>query len=72
MKLVKNGNGIIVPDDSEPLLELVVKRTGVQLKSPLPPNEVCKLLNNIATDVMFTTIQSAELPRIQSPTPPTM
>ena len=66
MKLVKNGNGVLVPDDSVPLLELVVRQSGVQLKSPLPPNEVCKLLQNISVEVMFAAFKQAEASKIET------
>jgi hypothetical protein len=65
-RLVKNGNGLLVPDDEMPLLELVVRRSGTQLKSPLPPNEVIKLLNGISIDVMFAALKPAEAPKIET------
>lgn len=64
-KLIKNGMGLVVPD--EVYLELVVSREGVKLKSPLPPNEVCKLLHNITVDLMFANFQQAEASKIQTP-----
>ena len=66
MKLVKNGNGVIVPDDSVPILELVIRQSGVQLKSPLPPNDVCKLLQNVALDVMFAALKKEETSKIET------
>ena len=66
MKLMKNGNGVIVPGDDTILLELVIRQTGTQLKSPLPPNDVCKLLHNIATDVMFAAFKPAEVSKIET------
>lgn len=65
MKLVKNGNGLVLPVDNDILLELVITKAGIQLKSPLPPNEVCKILNNISTDLMYQSFQPVELPKIQ-------
>jgi hypothetical protein len=53
-KLVKNGMGLVEVD--EVFVELVIARSGVKLKSPLPPSEVCKLLQNVATDVMFNSL----------------
>jgi hypothetical protein len=64
---VKNGMaelGLVTPND-EVYVELVVSRSGVKLKSPLPPAEVCKLLQNVAIDVMFQALAKAEVPRIQ-------
>jgi hypothetical protein len=54
-KLVKNGSIGLVETD-EVYIELVIARSGVKLKSPLPPSEVCKLLQNVATDVMFNSL----------------
>ena len=65
-RLVKNGMGLVEPvTNDEPFLELVITRKGVQLKSPLPPAEVCKLLQSIAIDVMFNSFEKAEVARIQ-------
>ena len=66
MKLVKNGNGLVVPGDDTVLLELVIRQSGIQLKSPLPPNDVCKLLSNLSTDLMFQHFQSKEVPKIET------
>jgi hypothetical protein len=65
MKLVKNGNGVIVPEDEVPMLELVITRAGIQLKSPLPPSDVCKLLSNLSVDLMFQHFQPKEISRIE-------
>lgn len=65
-RLVKNGNGVVVPE--EVFLELVVTRAGVQLKSPLPPGEVCKLLSNISIDLMYQHFSTKEVPKIEIPT----
>lgn len=65
-RLVKNGMGLVEPVvTEEPFLELVITRAGVKLKSPLPPAEVCKLLHNIAIDVMFNSFEKVEASRIQ-------
>jgi hypothetical protein len=66
-KLVKNGMGLVLPNDDVPMLELVITRSGVQLKSPLPPSEVCKLLNNISIDLMFNHFQVREISKIETP-----
>jgi hypothetical protein len=69
---VKNGmglikdSGIVLPGDNDLLLEVVVTKAGVRLKSPLPPNEVCKLLYSIGVDLMYQSFQPAEVPKIQS------
>ncbi len=65
-RLVKNGMGLVLPNGSDVLLELVITREGVQLKSPLPPSEVCKLLQNISVDLMFNSFQPVEVPKIQA------
>jgi hypothetical protein len=62
-RLVKNG--IALMEENQPFLELSVSRAGVKLKSPLPPNEVCKLLQSIATDVMFNSFVRVEVPLVQ-------
>lgn len=62
-RLVKNGMRLVVPD--EVFIELVISQEGVKLKSPLPPSEVCKLLQNVAIDVMFNSLQKVEVPKIQ-------
>ena len=62
-RLVKNGSGLIV--QNEVFLELKVTREGVQLQSPLPPQEVCKLLQNIAIDLMYNSFVKLEPPKIQ-------
>mgnify|MGYP003547835893 CR=1 FL=1 len=70
-RLVKNGmgsvkdSGLVLPGDNDTLLEIVVTKAGVRLKSPLPPNEVCKLLNSISIDLMYQSFQLAEVPKIQ-------
>jgi hypothetical protein len=64
-RLVKNGMGLVASVEDEVYIELVVSRSGVKLKSPLPPAEVCKLLNNISVDIMFNSFQPAEVPKIQ-------
>lgn len=64
-RLVKNGMGLVVTE--EIFLELKVTREGVKLQSPLPPQEVCKLLQNIAIDVMFNSFVKAEPSKIQPP-----
>lgn len=66
MKLVKNGSDLVMPND-EVLIELVVTRSGTQLKSPLPPNEVCKVLFNLITELLFSSFQKAEVSKIQPP-----
>jgi len=66
VKLVKNGNGVIVPGDDTVLLELVIRQSGVQLKSPLHPNDVCKLLQNLSVDLMFSHFQAREVPKIET------
>lgn len=67
MKLVKNGNGLVLPGDDAVLLELVIRQSGVQLKSPLPPNDVCKLLSNLSIDLMFAHFQIKEVSKIETP-----
>ena len=62
-KLVKNGIGIVVPE--EVYLELKVTQAGVQLQSPLPPEEVCKLLHTISVDLMFNSFVRVQPPKIQ-------
>ena len=66
-RLVKNGMGLVSSVVDDVMLSLVVTRGGVQLKSPLPPADVCKLLNNIATDVMFANFQPKEVSKIETP-----
>lgn len=62
-RLVKNGLGLVVPNET--FLELEVTREGVKLKSPLPPQEVCKLLQNIAIDLMFNSLVKVEVPKVE-------
>lgn len=62
-RLVKNGMGLAVPDEVS--TELVISREGVKSKFPLPPSEVCKLLQNVAIDVMFNSLQKVEVPKIK-------
>lgn len=58
-KLYKgNGGNIAVPGDEVIVLKVQVSQSGkIELVSPLQPNEVVKILNNLATDVMFTGMQ---------------
>lgn len=71
-RLVKNGMGLVRDNDSglilpegDVILELTISKSGVQLKAPnVPPNEVCKMLNGIATDVMFSALYNRENPDI--------
>lgn len=65
-RLVKNGNGVLVPE--EIYLELVISKAGIQLKSPLPPSEVCKLLSNLSIDLMYQHFQQKEVQKIELPT----
>jgi len=65
-RLVKNGSGLVVPGADDVMLELVITRGGVKLKSPLPPADVCKLLHNLTIDLMFTHFQPAEVPKIET------
>ena len=62
-RLVKNGMGLVVSD--EVFLDLKITREGVKLQSPLPPQEVCKLLQNIAIDLMYNSFVKLEPPKIQ-------
>lgn len=62
-RLVKNGMGLVLPD--EVFLELKISREGVKLKSPLPPAEVCKLLQNVAVDIMFNSLVHVEVPKVE-------
>jgi hypothetical protein len=64
-KLVKNGNGIGLAVPEEVFLELKVTREGVRLQSPLPPQEVCKLLQSIAIDLIFNSFVKVEPSKIQ-------
>lgn len=66
MSAVKNGSGLVLPGSEDVLVELIVTRAGVQLKAPnVPPNEVCKILNSIAVDIMFSSFQPVEKSSIQ-------
>jgi len=64
-RLIKNGMGLVESVEDEVYVELVISKSGVKLRSPLPPAEVCKLLNNISIDLMFKSFQPAEVARIQ-------
>lgn len=64
-KLIKNGMGLVAPVEDEIYVELVIAKSGVRLQSPLPPSEVCKLLNNISVDLMFKSFQPVEVSKIQ-------
>ena len=63
-KLYKgNGGSIAVPGDEIIVLHVQVSQSGkIQLNSPLPPNEVIKILNNLATDILFTAVQQIVQP----------
>jgi hypothetical protein len=66
-KLVKNGMaeaGLVAMTD-ELYLELVITRSGVKLKSPLAPAEICKLLQNVSIDLMFNSLVKVEKPIVQ-------
>lgn len=69
-RFVKNGNGnksgLVLPNNGDVLLEVVITRAGTQLKSPLPPNEVCKLLQNLCTDLMYQSFQPVEQSKLHS------
>ena len=65
-RLIKNGMGLVQPVEDEVYVELVIAKSGVRLKSPLPPAELCKLLHNLSIDIMFNSFQPAEVPKIQS------
>lgn len=75
-RLVKNGmglvrdnqSGLVLPDNDEVLVKLTITKSGVQLEAPkVPPHEVCKMLNNIATDVMFSALGKSEQSSIVQP-----
>lgn len=63
-KLYKGNSGeIVVPGDEVIVLQVQVTQSGkIQLNSPLPPNEVIKILNNLATDILYTSIQQIVKP----------
>lgn len=64
-RLVKNGLSL-VPQE-ELLLSLKVTRKGVELQSPLPPQEVCKLLHNIGIDLLYNSFVRVEPSKIEVP-----
>lgn len=64
-KLVKNGHEGLIAVPDELYLELVITRSGVKLKSPLAPVEVCKLLQNVSLDLMFSSLVKVEKPMVQ-------
>jgi hypothetical protein len=68
LRMVKNGSGIELPNDT-PIIELKIMSSGViQLHAPqVHPKDVCKMLNNLVTELMFSSFQPAEVPRIQPP-----
>lgn len=65
-RLVKNGMRMVAQESV--FLKLTVSQAeGVKLESPLPPQEVCKLLQSIAVDVMFNSLVRVEPSKIQVP-----
>lgn len=66
-KLVKeDANKITMPGDEVMLLDLKFTQSGkIMLKSPLPPKEVCKLLDDIKNDLLFEFFEPKEQPMIQ-------
>lgn len=64
-RLIKNGMGLISSVEDEVYVELIIAKSGVKLKSPFPPSEVCKLLHNISVDLMFKSFQPVEVSKIQ-------
>ena len=66
-RLVKNGSPIELPND-DVIIELKIMRSGqIHLQAPMVhPRDVCKLLQGVAVDLMFSSFQPAEIPKIQS------
>lgn len=69
-RIIKETGGIIDPNDAE-ILQLVVMKSGkIQLIAPhMNPRDVCKMLNNLSTDLMFNLFQVAEQPMIEPVSP---
>ena len=65
-KIYKGGGSIAVPGDEVIVLQVQVSQSGnIKLSSPLSPNEVIKILNNLATDVMFNAVQQMNKPLVE-------
>jgi len=67
MRLVKESSKVILPND-ETILSLKVTSSGkIDLQAPMiHPKDVCKLLNNLAIDIMYQAIESKEVSKIQT------
>lgn len=68
-KLIKSGSSLEVVGD-EIVASIRILRSGqIQLEAPtVPPMQLCKMLNNLIFDVMYASLQPAEVQRIQPPT----
>jgi hypothetical protein len=68
-RLVKEFPRIQNPNEQQ-VLELKCFNTGrVQLNSPLPPDAVCKLLVNLAIDLIFQSLEPKTQDQIVQPPP---
>lgn len=66
-KLVKNESPLHLIND-EVMLSLRITQSGkIELQAPtMHPRDVCKLLSNLSFDLLYTSLQSAEIPKIQA------
>ena len=66
VKLIKQSGNLIEFPNDEVLIDLKVYKSGkIQLSAPnMPPQDVCKFLNNISIDVMFAALTQNQSPKI--------
>lgn len=67
-KLVNNGSPLHLVND-EVVLNLKITRSGkIELQAPaMHPRDVCKMLSNLSYDLMYASLQAAEMSKIQPP-----
>lgn len=66
MRVLKSGSPIELPND-DVVLEIKVQASGkMSIYAPtMHPRELCKLLAGIQYDLMYASLQSQEIPKIQ-------
>jgi len=67
-RLIKNGSPIELVGDEVIASVRILKSGQIQVEAPtVPPVLLIKFLHNAIVDIMYTTLQPAEISRVQPP-----
>jgi len=68
-RLIRNGSPLSIVGDEVVANIRVLKSGQIQVEAPtVPPQILCKMLFNVIMDLMYASLQPAEIPKIQPPT----